>query len=239
VRLLNNIWNGFFSETMKVSIIIPVLNEASHIAGTLQCLQPYRSQGNEVIVVDGGSRDDTVSCAKKLCDQVVSSKCGRAQQMNAGAKYANGDILIFLHADTILPDNACDLVYGALSHGNMWGRFDVRLSGSNWMFRIIERMMNLRSCLTSIATGDQAIFVLKNLFVDVGGYPEVRLMEDVALCKSLRKHKNPVCLNSRVVTSSRKWEKSGIVQTVFLMWRLRLLYFFGVSPDKLARYYYR
>lgn len=224
---------------MKVSIIIPVLNEASTISDALKSLQQYRQQGHEVIVVDGGSKDDTVSCARELADQVIKSECGRALQMNAGANIARQEILLFLHADTVLPEGACDLIINALSSGYLWGRFDVRLSGKNWTFRFIERMMNWRSRFTSIATGDQAIFVQKKLFLDVGEYPEIKLMEDIALSKKLRKHKKPVCLKNRVITSSRKWENNGVVRTVLLMWRLRLMYFFGVSPDKLARLYYR
>lgn len=224
---------------MKVSIIIPVLNEASNITGMLECLQPYRKQGHEVIVVDGGSSDNTVLSVSNLADHVLESERGRALQMNAGVKYAQGDVLLFLHADTILPKGACDLIVNALEQGRMWGRFDVRLSGNSWMFRIIEHLMNWRSCLTAIATGDQAIFVLKSSFIDAGSYPDIRLMEDVALCKKLRRRSKPVCLKSHVITSSRKWERNGVIQTVFLMWYLRLMYFFGMSPDKLVKYYYR
>lgn len=224
---------------MKVSIIIPVLNEASNITGMLENLQPYRDQGHEVIVVDGGSTDNTVLSASRLADQVLKSECGRALQMNAGVKCAQGDVLLFLHADTILPKDACGLIVNALKQDKMWGRFNVRLSGGSWMFRIIECLMNWRSCLTAVATGDQAIFVLKRLFVDAGAYPEIRLMEDIALSKKLRNYIKPVCLKNHVVTSSRKWENDGVIKTVFLMWRLRLMYFLGVSPDKLAGYYYR
>jgi rSAM/selenodomain-associated transferase 2 len=224
---------------MKVSIIIPVLNESLHITETLEHLQQYRDQGHEIIVVDGGSYDNTVLCATNLSDRVVKSKPGRAMQMNAGVKYAQNDALLFLHADTVLPVGACDLIIDALCSDNAWGRFDVRLSGKNWMFRVIENLMSWRSRLTSIATGDQAIFVLKRLFIDAGAYPEIRLMEDIALSKELRNYKKPVCIKNQVVTSSRKWEKNGVLKTVLLMWRLRLMYFFGASPDKLARSYYK
>lgn len=223
---------------MKISIIVPVLNEASHINDTLSQLQGYREQGHEIIVVDGGSRDNTVSCAEGLSDHVVQSESGRAVQMNTGAKYADADVLLFLHADTRLPDGACDLIVSASGSSHLWGRFDVRLSGNHWMFRIIEFLMNWRSRLTSIATGDQAIFVSSRLFRETGSYPEMRLMEDIALCKKLRRLSKPVCIKNHVVTSSRKWESNGIVQTVLLMWWLRFMFFLGVSPNRLARYYY-
>lgn len=224
---------------MKVSIIIPVLNEEETITSTLQYLQGYREQGHKVIVVDGGSHDDTVARTYGLVDQVLKSKCGRAFQMNTGAEHADEDVLLFLHADTVLPEKACSIITDAIGGGEEWGRFDVRLSGKSWLFRIIEKMMNWRSCLTSIATGDQAIFVRKALFLDVGGYPGIQLMEDIALSRKLRNHSKPACLKSCVTTSSRKWESNGILRTVFLMWRLRLLYSLGVPANKLAKQYYR
>lgn len=224
---------------MKVSIIIPVLNEEETITSTLQYLQGYRKQGHKIIVVDGGSHDDTVARTYGLVDQVLKSKCGRAFQMNTGAEHADEDVLLFLHADTVLPEKACSIITDAIGGGEEWGRFDVRLSGKSWLFRIIEKMMNWRSCLTSIATGDQAIFVRKALFLDVGGYPGIQLMEDIALSRKLRNHSKPACLKSCVTTSSRKWESNGILRTVFLMWRLRLLYSLGVPANKLAKQYYR
>lgn len=224
---------------MKISIILPVLNEAEFISRALKALQSYRSQVHEVIVVDGGSRDDTLALAQSAADQVLVSRPGRALQMNAGAAVATGDVLLFLHADSLLPDDAYDAITAVIQSGKTWGRFNVRLSGQSWMFRIIERMMNWRSCLTSIVTGDQAIFVNRQLFIQVNGFPEIPLMEDIALSKKLRKHSRCACLKSLTVTSSRKWEKNGIAATVLLMWRLRLMYFFGVSADKLASQYYR
>lgn len=224
---------------MKVSIIIPVLNEVETLSPTLHDLQNYRRQGHEIIVVDGGSSDDTVVCASGLADETLKSKRGRAYQMNAGAEHAKGEVLIFLHADTILPTESCSLISDVIAEGNDWGRFDVRLSGKSWLFRIIETMMNWRSRITSIATGDQAIFVRKSLFTRVGAYPELGLMEDVVLSRKLRNISKPVCLKDFVITSSRKWENNGIVRTVFLMWRLRLMFYFGVTSDNLEKQYYR
>jgi len=223
---------------MKLSIIIPVFNEAENIANTLEQLQTYRQQGHEVIVVDGGSQDNTIDLIQNMADQLLISKHGRAVQMNNGAEQAQGNVLVFLHADTQLPDIADTFIVNAIDQGYQWGRFNVRLSGQKILFRIIETMMNWRSCLTGIATGDQVIFVQRKIFEQVGAYPEIKLMEDVALSKQLKSFSRPACIKIRVKTSSRKWEKNGILKTVLLMWRLRLLYFFGVSPDKLFSQYY-
>lgn len=222
---------------MKVSIIIPVLNEAEHIAGTLMSLASYRSQGHEVIVIDGGSSDDTVSISEQYADRVLYSVAGRAMQMNRGIDEASGDALLFLHADTRLPADAVAKLMHAVEDGYFWGRFNVRLSGKHFMFRIIERMMNLRSCITGVATGDQAIFVSHESIQIVGDYPRLPLMEDIVFSKRLLKLGRPACIRQQVVTSSRRWEDKGILRTMLLMWRLRLLFFLGVSADRLARQY--
>ena len=222
---------------MKVSIIIPVLNEAEHIAGTLMPLASYRSQGHEVIVIDGGSSDDTVSISEQYADRVLYSVAGRAMQMNRGIDEASGDALLFLHADTRLPADAVTKLIHAVEDGYFWGRFNVRLSGKHFMFRIIERMMNLRSCITGVATGDQAIFVSHESIQIVGDYPRLPLMEDIVFSKRLLKLGRPACIRQQVVTSSRRWEDKGILRTMLLMWRLRLLFFLGVSADRLARQY--
>ena len=224
---------------MKLSIIIPVYNEAKNISALLRRLRDYRFQGHEVIVVDGGSRDNSFDCVIGLVDKLLMSKQGRALQMNIGAEQAEGDILLFLHADTHLPKDADKLIANVIEKDKVWGRFDVNLSGSHVFFRIIETMMNLRSCISGIATGDQAIFVKRKAFEAVGGYPEMMLMEDIELSKKLKSISKPVCIKQRVITSSRKWEQNGIVRTTLLMWRLRLQYFFGVSADKLHSKYYR
>jgi len=222
---------------MKVSIIIPVLNEAEHIADTLESLDAYRRQGHEVIVIDGGSNDDTVSITEQYADKVLRSDAGRAMQMNSGIDEALGDALLFLHADTRLPGDAVSKIIDAIEEGYFWGRFNVRLSGKHFMFRIIERMMNMRSCITGVATGDQAIFVSLESIEIVGAYPRLPLMEDVVFSKRLRKLGWPACIKQQVVTSSRRWEDKGILRTLLLMWRIRLLFFLGVSADKLARQY--
>lgn len=222
---------------MKVSIIIPVLNEAEHIADTLISLASYRSQGHEVVVIDGGSNDDTVSISQQYADRVLRSDAGRAMQMNSGIDEASGDALLFLHADTRLPADAVAKLIHALEDGYFWGRFNVRLSGKHFMFRIIERMMNLRSCITGIATGDQAIFVSHESIEIVGAYPRLPLMEDIVFSKRLRELGRPACIRQQVVTSSRRWEDKGILRTMLLMWRLRLLFFLGVPADRLARQY--
>ena len=223
----------------SLSIVIPTLNEAQGIVSFLQPLQPLRERGVELILADGGSRDSTVAAASPLVDRVLTSPCGRALQMNAGAARAGGGVLLFLHADTGLPDDAERLILDGLREtGRRWGRFDVRLSGAAPMLRVVEWMMNQRSRLTGIATGDQGLFVERGLFVDVGGFPGIALMEDVALSATLKRHGRPLCLAQRVIASSRRWEKHGIWRTIALMWRLRLAYFLGTEPARLAEIYY-
>ena len=221
---------------MFVSIIIPVLNEEDSIKSLLEQLQGYRKQGHEVIVVDGGSIDKTISISELLSDKVLTSPSGRAVQMNIGASQAQHDALWFLHADTITADNAIEDLQQALTSHD-WGRFNIKLSGENILFRVIERMINLRSCFSGIATGDQGIFVKRSLFELVNGYSELPLMEDISLSKKLKKVSKPVCLKDKLTTSSRRWEKYGILSTIFLMWKLRFLYWLGVSADKLAAQY--
>ena len=217
---------------LTLSVVVPVLNEASAIRAALEALAPLRARGHEVIVVDGGSSDGTPELAAGLCDQVLRTGRGRALQMNAGARAATGEVLLFLHADTRLPPRPDALVLNC----STWGRFDVEIEGRHPLLRVVACAMNLRSRLTGIATGDQAIFVRRALFP---GFPEIPLMEDIALSRVLKKIDSPSCLRERVVTSGRRWEAHGVLRTIFLMWRLRLLYFLGVSPDALARKYAR
>jgi rSAM/selenodomain-associated transferase 2 len=222
----------------RLSIIIPVLNEAVRIPDVLTAIQPYRARGVEVIVADGGSGDQTVKLALPLCDQVVTAPRGRGAQMNAGAAAARGDILLFLHADTALPAEADRLVRDGLASGDRaWGRFDVAIMGRHWLLPIVAFMMSLRSRLTGIATGDQAVFVLRDAFAAVGGFPDIPLMEDIVLSQRLKRLTPPLCLRERVITSGRRWEKNGVMRTIVLMWRLRLAFYLGAKPDDLARAY--
>jgi len=219
-----------------ISVVVPVLNEEKKIPDLLSHLQIFREQGHEIIIVDGGSRDNSLMLAQESADSVIISRAGRALQMNSGASIAKGDVFLFLHSDTVLPDNALQLISNNFQRP-FWGRFDIRLSSDKFIFRIIETFINLRSRLTSINTGDQAIFVDSQLFHSVGGFPEIALMEDIAISKKLKSITSPICLKRRVITSSRRWENRGVITTVLLMWKLRLYYFFGVSPDKLNQLY--
>lgn len=221
----------------SLSIVMPVLDEAAGIVEHLAPLQPWRAAGVEVVVVDGGSADRTVELATPLCDRVVISTRGRALQMNAGAAVARGRLIVFLHADTKLPDGARERLLALARGGPTWGRFDVRLAGRHPLLRVVATAMNWRSRLTAVATGDQAMFVSRELFAQVGGFPAIPLMEDVALSKRLRRERAPVCLRERAVTSGRRWEQGGALRTVWLMWSLRLAYFLGVEPARLARWY--
>ncbi|MGZ5113715.1 MAG: TIGR04283 family arsenosugar biosynthesis glycosyltransferase [Usitatibacter sp.] len=220
-----------------LSIIVPVLDEASSIEATLAAVQPWRARGIEVVVVDGGSRDATRDLARPLADRVIDAPRGRASQMNAGARAAAGGVLLFVHADTILPGAAADLVQRMDASGREWGRFDVAIAGADPLLRLVARLMNARSRLTGIATGDQAMFVRRAAFEAVGGFPEIPLMEDVALSKKLRRRSAPLCLRERVLTSGRRWERHGALRTILLMWRLRLAYALGTDPHRLARRY--
>ncbi|ADJ28697.1 TIGR04283 family arsenosugar biosynthesis glycosyltransferase [Nitrosococcus watsonii] len=229
-----------YSSIVRISIIIPTLNEAREIIETLQPLQPLRTKGHEVIIVDGGSSDQTVSLARPLVDYILVTQQSRGAQMNAGAKVAKGKLLLFLHADSRLPsDFESAICTGFSISQRKWGYFNVRLSGPSIWFRLIEWSMNRRSRLTGIATGDQALFMQRGVFETAGGFPEIPLMEDVELSRRLKRFSWPLCLGLSVVSSSRYWEKRGIVRTILLMWALRLAYFSGVKPERLVQIYYR
>ena len=221
----------------RLSIIIPVLNEAKCISNCINNLQYLRKLGHEVIVIDGGSDDGTCKLIDNKIDKVLLSSPGRAIQMNLGAQSAEGDVYLFLHADTILPADVDGLLRKSIQTDLAWGRFDIKLSGRHLLFRIIEYFTNMRSRLTGIATGDQAIFVTRQLFNSTKGFPVIPLMEDVSFSSSLKRVVRPVCLRNKVLTSSRRWEEYGILRTVVKMWSLRFRYALGVSPNKLASEY--
>jgi rSAM/selenodomain-associated transferase 2 len=222
---------------MNLSIIMPVLDEAIDIEAALRALAQFHASGAEVIVVDGGSSDRTVELARPLADRVLEAPRGRAAQMNAGAAAARGDVLLFLHADTRLPEHADALVLDGLTRSHhAWGRFDLRFDHGG-LLRLIALMMNLRSRMTGICTGDHALFVRHAAFGSIGGFPAIALMEDVAASARLKRVSRPLCLHARVTTSGRRWRKHGVWCTILLMWRLRLAYFFGADPRRLAQTY--
>ncbi|HEV2955227.1 MAG TPA: TIGR04283 family arsenosugar biosynthesis glycosyltransferase [Xanthobacteraceae bacterium] len=221
-----------------LSIIIPVLNEGAAIAPALAALEPYRTRGAEVIVVDGGSRDGTVEAARAGADQVISAPPGRGSQMNAGAAVAAGGVLLFLHADTRLPPDADRLLVDALQRSKRaWGRFDVTIAGRSPLLRVVAATMNLRSRATGIATGDQAMFMTRLAFAQAGGFPDIALMEDIVMSRRLKAVSPPACLSARVTTSGRRWDRDGVVRTILMMWRLRFAFFLGAEPARLARQY--
>ena len=217
----------------RLALIIPTLNEAARICAALEALAPLRARGHQVIVVDGASDDATAELAAPLCDRVLSAPRGRAVQLNAGARAAHAGALVFLHADTRLPERADEHILRALEEA-CWGRFDVRIESRHRLLKLVACAMNLRSRATGIATGDQAIFVRRDAFA---GFPEIALMEDIAFSRAMKRRGRPACLRERVSTSGRRWEARGVLRTIVLMWRLRLLYALGVAPQRLARQY--
>ncbi len=224
---------------MRISIVIPTLDEAGAIVATLAPLQPLRGDGHQVIVVDGGSADATLALAKPLADCAFVAARGRAPQMNAGAAAASGDVLLFLHADSLLPLSAVAALQREIRQsGRRWGRFDVTINGRPALLKVVAAMMNARSRLTGIATGDQGIFVERTLFAAVGGFPDQLLMEDIELSRRLKRAGGaPVCLRERVVTSGRRWERDGPIRTILAMWRWRFAYWRGADPVELAAEY--
>jgi rSAM/selenodomain-associated transferase 2 len=221
----------------RLSIVMPVLNESERITAALAVLAPLRKQGVELIVVDGGSTDDTLARCAGLVDQMLTAARGRARQMNAAAQAARGEALLFLHADTALPPDAPALIADALARCT-WGRFDVNIEGRSRWLPVVAAFMNARSRLTRIATGDQAIFMRRAAFDAVGGFPDQPLMEDIEISKRLLRHCGaPACLRAKVSTSGRRWDERGAWRTIVLMWRLRWLYWRGVGADQLAAAY--
>lgn len=201
-------------------------------------LQPLRQRGHEVILVDGGSTDQTIAIAQAQTDKVISAPRGRALQMRAGAAAAKGSVFWFLHADSGIPESADQLILEALENSSaQWGRFDIALSDRHPLLLCVAFMMNLRSSLTSIATGDQGIFVSRSLYDRSGGIPSIPLMEDIAFSRTLKAHSRPACVSERLTTSARRWNRHGITRTIVTMWGLRLAYYCGVSPQRLEKYY--
>lgn len=222
---------------MKISVVVPMLNERLALPDLLEHLLALKRQGVETLLVDGASQDGSAAFVRALGFPVQDSVRGRARQMNAGAQAATGDALLFLHADTRLPLEGIAQVQEALTRGSVWGRFDVRIEGNSPWLRVIGLLMNLRSRWSGIATGDQAIFVTRAAFDAVGGFPDQPLMEDIELSKRLKRLGKPACLRGPVVTSGRRWETRGIWQTILLMWRLRWGYWLGASAESLAERY--
>lgn len=228
---------------MRLAVIIPTLDEAAVIADSLRSLQPLRAAGHIVIVSDGGSSDATRALAATLADAVINAPRGRARQMNAGAaaavaETASAQAFLFLHADTRLPPDAASVIIAALVDGrHVWGRFDITIAGRSRWLPTVATLMNVRSRMTGIATGDQAIFVTSAAFAAAGGFPDWPLMEDVRLSSVLKRHSPPAALRERVITAGRRWDAHGPLRTIALMWWLRLQFFFGARPERLAQRY--
>lgn len=221
-----------------LSIVMPVLNEAAGISAALQALAPLVMRGAQLVVADGGSSDTTVALARAAGAEVVFAPRGRAAQMNAGAQQANGQVLVFLHADTLLPEHADQLILRALVDSSaVWGRFDVYITGQAKMLRVVAAFMNVRSRYSGMATGDQTMFMTRAAFDAVSGFPAQPLMEDIEMSRRLRQLSRPACLRAKVQTSGRRWETHGVWRTVLLMWRLRFAYWRGVAPEHLAKLY--
>ncbi len=222
---------------LRLAMVVPVLQESAGIVAFLHALQPLRAQGHQVIVVDGGSTDNTAELATPLCDQLVQAQPGRASQMNAGAARCDADVLVFLHADTQLPTTAVVDIQQSIQAGALWGRFDVNIIGHSLWLPVVALFMNGRSRLSGIATGDQAMFVRRDTFESLGGFAVLPLMEDIELSQRLRRLARPACLTSRVQTSGRRWDARGPWRTILLMWRLRWRYWRGESAASIARAY--
>ncbi|MDP2606867.1 MAG: TIGR04283 family arsenosugar biosynthesis glycosyltransferase [Deltaproteobacteria bacterium] len=221
---------------MRISVIIPVLNEEKSIGSTIAALNALHP--HEIIVVDGGSSDRTRRISVEAGAKVLTTGPGRARQMNRGALDATGDVLLFLHADTRLPASALRDIESALSDPRyLGGRFDVELDSDRWLLKVVGFMISLRSRISKVATGDQALFVRREIFAELDGFPDMPLMEDIAFCRRLKRLGDVACLRTRVTTSARRWEVEGVWRTIFRMWTLKLLYLAGVSPARLKRFY--
>jgi len=220
-----------------LSAIVPMLNEAAAIASTLGALRRGAPDA-EIVVVDGGSIDSSVALAQPLCDTVIGASRGRAQQMNAGARASHGDALVFVHADTLVPSSfAADIASALSDPAVVGGRFDVRLDSAALAYRIIGAMISLRSRISRTGTGDQAIFVRREVFDRLGGFPDLELCEDLEFARRLKRAGRVACLRARVTTSARRWNRDGVVRTIVRMWLIRAMYLMGVAPARLKRMY--
>jgi len=228
----------FAADNRQLSVIIPALNEAGCIQSTLERLQPLRLHGHEIILVDGGSTDATLALSQAMVDKILLSPPGRGLQMQAGAAIAHGSVLWFLHADCSIPAGADTLILEALRGTRAdWGRFDITFMDQHPLLQCVAWFMNQRARLSGIATGDQGIFVQRTLYERVGGFPSIPLMEDIRFSRSLKKHARPCRITQSLVTSPRRWHAHGILRTIVTMWGLRLGYFAGISPERLAKFY--
>ncbi|GBE95604.1 TIGR04283 family arsenosugar biosynthesis glycosyltransferase [Nostoc cycadae] len=224
--------------TAKVSIIIPTLNEAKNIPGAIASTQS--STNIEVIVVDGGSSDDTIAIAQSLGAKVISSSPGRAVQMNAGAVVASGEVLLFLHADTRLPVGFDAMIRTALQQpGIVAGAFNLQIDHPGLGLRLVELGVKWRSHLMQMPYGDQAIFLTQQVFQQINGFPELPIMEDFELIRRLKSTGSIVIINTPVMTSARRWVKKGIIQTTLLNQIIIIAYLFGVSPVRIHSWYRR
>ena len=227
---------GHLPDRPRLSIVIPVLNESDCLARTLDGIfaDPWLREHAEVLVSDGGSEDASLEIAARYPCRIVGSAAGRALQMNAASAKARGERLLFLHADSHLPAD----LGAVLDDAAEWGFFRLRLSGDNLVFRVIETAINLRTRLTGVAGGDQGLFFERRLFAALGGFPCIPLMEDIAICKLARRRAAPQIVAARITSSSRRWQRHGVVRTVLLMWWLRFAYWLGADPRRLHRIYY-
>ena len=214
-----------------------MLNEAAAIASTLGACRRGAPDA-EIVVVDGGSIDASVAIAQPLCDTVIGASRGRAHQMNAGARESHGGVLVFVHADTTVPSSfAADIASALSDPAVVGGRFDVRLDSSALPYRIIGAMISIRSRISRTGTGDQAIFVRRDVFDRLGGFPELELCEDLEFARRLKRAGRVACLRARVTTSARRWSRDGVIRTVVRMWLIRAMYLMGVAPARLKRMY--
>ena len=222
----------------KLSVIIPVLNEAEFLTQQSNRLESFIKEKHEVIVVDGGSKDNSASIASKAGFSVFVTNASRGHQLRIGVEKSQNEILVFLHADTELPLHATSLICNALAPThNHWGRFSISFTSSKLIFQLIAWFMNKRSCLTGIVTGDHAMFMERDYYFKCGGFPDCTIMEDIVISKRLKKASRPVCLSEKVKTSCRKWERQGVYKTIIKMWNLRILFLMGVSTEKIAKLY--